>query len=103
MVYMRDQNELSDFETLGSGTVLNNYTCDYDGFIYINRGTGHAWDGKLTRNGVNISIKQYIVNGGNASACIAVRKNDVIQISGSSSSDGSITGSFYKLRDYSNR
>ena len=97
---LNDQDELSDFEIIGNGTVVTNYNVQYDGYIYIHRDTGSGWGGSLTRNGTSFNIKSLVSGGGNLTLTVPVRKGDIVNIGGSSG-DGIIYGAFYKFRDYS--
>ena len=70
--------------------------------LYIFRNSGYGWDGSLTRNGKTVSLSNTILQGGNISLCIYVKKGDILTIAGSSG-EGEINARFYKNRDYSNR
>lgn len=91
---------------LSASSHLPNYTCPYDGFIYVYRTTGSGWTGTLTNSSGVIHIG--VPNMSSLSVdkeqdgCYPVKKGMVVTINGSSA-DGEITAQWYELRDYTGR
>lgn len=99
--YIRNQNLLSDYESITISDDSNNPTImDYDGFICLTNQSGVDGYGNFVINGV-----QWQTGGraqGWATATIPIKKGDSVYRSTWTSSNDYYC-LFYKLRDYSNR
>lgn len=107
--YIRAQNKLSDWESIGNHTSeATAYTCPYDGFISWN-GFGGVYGfmevhvNRVVIDGA-VGIRARNVETGNPFHCITpVKKGDVVYCFYSSTSVDTTYGAWYKDRDYSDR
>lgn len=108
--YIRDQNELSDWETITLSTDVNNPTLiQYDGFISISDYyTGNEGYTSVYIDGVRlVNQNQYGASGSGDNQptgfTFPVKKGQSVYVKESRVNTANRKGCFYKKRDYSNR
>jgi len=106
MAYIRDQNELSEWEEISISTNSSNPTVmSYDGFLIIRSPTGSGK--QIYLNGVGIARAVHSGYCGTtyegSTATIPVKKNDEIYYIAGGGDTTPIYVAYYKKRDYSNR
>lgn len=97
--YIKNQNELSDFETI----TTNNFVAEYDGFLFVyGGGNDVTFEVRILINNTLIALERVAGHGGNTqygTCSVVFSKGDNIVISGNAIQARRVK--YYKKRDYS--